>query len=347
MSLDIHTGIQTAIIIAIVIILISVWAGIRAIRQARRLPFFRTRRQQMVRGWRLLLWSLFLVIAALLLNYQAEPIIYRYFPPTGTLTQTPTITITPTITLTPTISLTPTITQTPSVTDTPTITPTPHVPLAIELQFESTVTPNPNAVFSDLVFSNGLDEDYRPLNPGEVFQNPVGHMYALFSYDNMAPGSQWTAIWYRGKNLVHYETLPWDGGSGGLGFTDWNPDPEEWLVGEYEVQIFVGQFFVVSGRFLVEGEPPTPVPTETFTPTTTSTGTPTSTRTPWPTATPIPSRTPRPTRTVTPVPTRTLTRTPYLSPTPTKTVTPWPTVTRTPVTPSITPWPTRTRTPTP
>jgi len=278
---------------------------------------------------------------------QAEPLIYRYFPPTATHTLTPTITITPSITLTPTISLTPTITLTPSITDTPTITPTPHIPLAIELKFESTITPNPVAVFSDLVFSNGLDEDYRPLNPNEVFQNPVGHMYALFSYDSMIPGSQWTALWYRGSNLVHYESLPWDGGSGGLGFTDWDPDPSEWIEGEYEVQIFVGTRWIVSGRFLVEGTPPTPEPSQTPTPTTTNTATPTSTRTPYPSATPIPTRTPRPTSTRTPIPTRTLTRTPYLSPTPTRTRTPWPTVTKTPVTPSITPWPTLTRTPTP
>jgi hypothetical protein len=310
MSFDIHSGVVTATIIAIITILLSIWIGIKSIRKGRNLPFFRMRRKQMVRGWRLIFWSATLIILVVFLNTKAEPLIYQFFPPTTTPTQTPTITATPSITLTPTISLTPTITQTPSVTDTPTITPTPHVPLAIELQFESTITPKPNAIFSDLVFTNGLDEDYRPLNPGTIFQNPVGHMYALFSYDNMVPGSQWTAIWYRGNKLVHYETLPWDGGSGGLGFTDWEPLPEEWLEGEYEVQIFVGTFWKISGRFVVEGEPPTPVPTETPTLTPTRTSTPTPTRTPWPTQTPIPSRTPRPSATSTQALTATLTRTP-------------------------------------
>jgi hypothetical protein len=157
-------------------------------------------------------------------------------------------------------------------------------------------------------------------------------MYAVFSYDGMIRGSQWTALWYRNGGLAHYETLPWNGDTGGLGYTDWQPDPSEWLPGTYVVQIFVGSIWKVSGTFTVEGEPPTPVPSNT------------PTRTPLPTFTPTLTRTLRPSRTPTPIPS---TRTPYVSPTRTTTPTPWPTLTRTPVTPSITPQQIRTRTPTP
>lgn len=335
MALDIHTGIQTAMIIAVFLVIFSIWRGIRLIRGARTLPFFRMRRIQMLRGWRSFIWALLLLGLVVLLRFQAEPVIYRFFPPTLTLTPTRTITLTPTITQTKTITLTPSLTLTPKESYTPTASPTPHIPLAIELEFESTSTPNPDAVFSQLTFTNGLDESYRPLNPGENFPNPVGHMYALFSYDKMVVGSQWTALWYRGDELVHYETIPWDGGSGGLGYTDWSPDPHEWYVGDYEVQLFVGTNWKRSGIFTVQGEPPSPIPSSTFTPSKTPTNTLTPSRTPFPTATPIPTKTPKPTQT------------PYKSPTATKSRTPWPTLTRTPVTPSITPWPTRTRLPTP
>ncbi|HLA97518.1 MAG TPA: hypothetical protein VJL34_03620 [Anaerolineales bacterium] len=332
MELDIRTAVQTALVILGFLILLFIWRGYVSIRTARQLPFFRMRRQRMVRGWRLIFAALILLIVAYLVNTRSEPLIYSYFPPTATSTQTPTITLTPTISLTPTITLSPTITLTPRVSNTPTITPTPFVPLAIEARFESTITPNPEAVFSALTFTDGLDALYRPLRPGTVFENPITHMYAIFSYDGMIKGSQWTALWYRDGELVHFETLPWDGETGGLGYTDWAPKPEEWLPGIYEVQIFVGLTWKVSGFFEVQGEPPTPLPTDT--PTTTST----------PTRTLTPTRTPRPTRTLTPIPP---TRTPYIRPTITPTRTPWPTLTRTPVTPSITPQPTRTRTPTP
>lgn len=323
MSLDIHTAIQTALVISLIALVLSVWYGIQSIRKARTLPFFRLRRETMTRGWRLLGWAVFWGILALLLNSQIEPLIYRFYPPTATFTNTPTITITPSITTSPTITLTPSITNTPLVSNTPSITPTPNLPVAVELLFESTITPNPEAIFSDLTFTDGLDEQYRPLQPGEIFQNPISHMYAVFSYDQMVVGSQWSALWYRNGELVHYETLPWNGGSGGLGYTDWEPDPSEWLPGEYEVQLFVGNVWRKSGQFMVEGEPPTPLPSPTFTASITPTYTHTPTRTPYPTATRPATSTPRPTVT------------PYMSPTPTIKPTAYPTLTRTP-TPTVT-----------
>lgn len=346
MQPDIRSAILTATIIALVAAAFSLWQGIRNIQKARQLPFFRMRRETSLRGWRLLGWAVFLPLLAYLLNNQFESMIYRFYPPTPTVTITPTVTLTPTISLTPTSTLTPTITLTPSVSDTPTITPTPFVPLAIQARFESTVTPNPQAIFSELQFTDGLDSLYRPINPGTEFQNPIDHMYAVFSYDGMVAGSQWSALWIRNGELVHFETKPWDGGTGGLGYTDWQPDPSEWHPGTYEVQLFAGLEFKRSGFFTVVGEPPTPRPTETSTATPTATRTPTPTRTLVPTSTQTPTRTPRPTATITIVPSPTRTRTPYLSPTTAPTITTWPTPTPYTPPPTITPQPTMTRIPT-
>ena len=316
-------------VISLIALVFSLWFGILSIRRARRLPFFRMRRETMVRGWRLLAWAVLWAILAYLLNSKAEPIIYGFYPPTATFTLTPTPSLSPTISLTPTITLSPTITLTPAVSNTPTVTSTPYMPLAVEALFQSTITPNVDAVFSKLTFTDGLDSLYRPLKPGEVFSNPISHMYAVFSYDRMVVGSQWSALWYRDGELVHYETIPWNGASGGLGYTDWAPDPSQWLPGTYEVQLFIGTIWKTSGQFVVEGEPPTAQPSPTSTATFTPTRTSTSTRTPRPTATPIPTPTPRPTLG------------PYMSPTPTIKPTPYPTLTRT-STPTIT----QTRTPT-
>jgi hypothetical protein len=75
----------------------------------------------------------------------------------------------------------------------------------------------------------------------------------------MAEGVQWTALWYREAELVHFETMVWerDWGSGGYGFTDWNPSPSEWLPGNYYVLIFVGHVPKRMGSFVVSGLPPT------------------------------------------------------------------------------------------
>jgi len=89
--------------------------------------------------------------------------------------------------------------------------------------------------------------------------------------------------------LVSYETKPWDGATGGSGYTDWNPPSSEWIPGIYSVQIFVGERFIVSGRFLVQGAAPTAASALSLTPT------PTTTFAVLATATPGPNRTSTPT----------------------------------------------------
>ena len=91
-------------------------------------------------------------------------------------------------------------------------------------------------------------------------------MCAVFTYDQMIPGSQWTALWYREGQLVYYDTIPWDGEVGGYGFTEWEAPPEEWLPGTYEVQIFVGLDWKRVDQFILEGDAPTVIPTVTLTP---------------------------------------------------------------------------------
>ena len=289
--MDIRAGIFTTILLAVLAALIFFRVGIRSIQSARKLTFYRLREKRMSSGWRLLAAGILLLLFAVWLGRFGEPVAYRYFPPSPTASLTPSITPIPSITLSPTITLTPTITNTPSVTDTPTITPTPYVPPAIEALFDSQVTPNPDAVFSPLQFST-VYENFECVAPSTTFVNPVREMWACFSYNNMLPGVQWTALWYRGNELVHYETLPWDGTTGGLGYSQWAPPPEMWQPGDYEVQIFVGDDWKVVGRFVVSGEPPTstpsitPVPSRTPTITRTPSATATSSRTPNPTSTP-------------------------------------------------------------
>ncbi len=293
MNLDIHTTVVVATWLAALGAALSLIGSVRAFRSARRLPFFRMRQQRLFQGWKLLGATVFLGLLALILPRYAEPAVYRVYKPSPTPTFTPSITPTPTITPTPSITPTPTITPTLSATYTPTPTPTPHVPLAILAKFKATVTPNPGATFSPLVFTQGLDlENYRPLHPGTTFENPVGHLYAVFSYDKMQNGVQWTAVWYREGEVVHYETKPWDGGSGGYGYTDWNPPPEAWKPGKYQVVLFVGEEWKTSGTFTVKGEPPTSTPAPTPTPTPRRSPTPTPTPTPTLTPTPTPTRTP-------------------------------------------------------
>lgn len=332
-NLDIHTAVVTAFLLALFGVLISLWLGIRSIRAGRKLLYYHKRQERMERGWRLIFLALILGGAAFFFNRFAEPTVYRFIEPSPTVTQTPTVTETPTITLTSTITLTPTITFTPA------ISPTPQLPEPIQVQITSVVTPNPNSVFSAIQFTQQLDENDFPVEVASEFQNPVGKLIGFYSYDQMVEGVQWSALWYRlaDNDLICYETLPWTGSTGGYGFTECEPSSDQWLPGEYEVQIFTGTVWQSSGNFTVVGDPPTPTATQTPTRTLTATPTitPTRTATQLPTATNTP--TPKATNTITPTRTATATPLPTRTPPPTSTMVPtrtpratdtlWPTLT--------------------
>jgi type VI secretion system secreted protein VgrG len=262
--MDIRAGIIAAVVLSIIGALWIFRSGVRALRSASKLTFYRIKRERERGGWFTLFAALLFLSFALWLSLYGEPIAYRYFPPSPTSSLTPTLTTVPTITLSPTITSTPTITFTPAITDTPPFTSTPFIPLAIEALFESVVTPNPNAAFSPLQFTLNCT-NFLNFEAAAVFQNPIRYMCAVFTYAEMIPGSQWTALWFRDGELVHYETIPWDGETGGYGFTEWEAPPEEFLPGNYEVQIFVGLEWKVVGQFLLQGDSPTSVPTVSVT----------------------------------------------------------------------------------
>ena len=304
MNLDIRTGVQTAFVLAILGVFLGLILGIRNIRSGQKLVYFQKRRKLILSGWRMILMAVVFGISAITLLRKAEPVAYRFFPPSPTITMTPTITITPSITLSPTITLTPSITFTPE------FSPTPEIPLPIIIQFSGVITPNPDSAYSQLQFSRNIDANNIPVNPVLEFNNPIIKLFGTFSFNNLLDGVQWTTLWIRlnDNELICYETKPWDGGSGGYGYTDCQPSSDDWQPGEYEVQMFIGEEWKVSGRFTVAGNPAKPSNTPSYTPTITPTRTITSTSTSTQTKTQTLTITPTNTRTITP--TRTITKTP-------------------------------------
>ena len=315
MNLDIQTTVRTIFIFLIIACVAMVLTAVRAFREAGRLRFFLKKRELLGRAWRFILFALLLAGFAALVITSVEPLAYRVFPPSPTVTLTPTVTQTSTITVTPTTTLTPTLTQTPE------FTATPIMPAVISQDFTSATTPNPNSRFSPPVFSRQIDKDYQPIDSGETFENPVETIFGTFSYESMITNSQWSALWFRDGELVSYESIPWNGSSGGFGYTESNLRPDQWLPGTYEVQIFVGETWKSTGTFTITGTPPTP----TITATATITSTPTSTLTPTGTLQPTVTPTPTQTRTITP----SATNTPLPTLTPTMTLTPNPSQTAT------------------
>lgn len=237
---------------------ISIFMAVKSIKAGHKLLFYQKRQLLIYHGWRLVLLALGLLLSGFLIFRFGEPLVYRYFPPSPTITLTPTITITPTVTNTPSMTYTPTITLTLSQTY------TPALPDFIQATIQTPVGPDASAIFSPLSFSDTTEDGVVTESLTE-FDLPVSTLFGGFSYDRMAVGVQWTAVWLYGEEIICSETKAWDYAPGGYGYTDCTRPVEAWLPGVYEVRIFVGQTWKVSGTFRILGEEPliSDIPTAT------------------------------------------------------------------------------------
>ncbi len=262
-NIDIETTFRLLLVLIAVAILAALVAAFRSIKAARALQFYRKRQDLIERGWRMVALTLILGAGALFLVRYGEPVAYRYFPPSPTITRTPTITTTPTITQTLRDTYTPTVTLTLQ------YTYTPYLPDVVQTAIKTPVGVDINAIFSPIEFSTQT-KDGVIINTTDIFDPPVSQLYAGYTYDRMSPGVQWTAVWLYEGQVVCYETEAWKWSTGGAGYSDacnkTLTSSAQWLPGEYEVQIFVGQTFKTSGQFTITGSKPTSTPSLTPTP---------------------------------------------------------------------------------
>ena len=90
--MDIRAGIIASIVLSVVGAFFVFRSGYRAWLSARRLTFYRIRRQRERAGLFTILVALLIFGFGVLLYLYGEPVAYRYFPPSPTITLTPTIT---------------------------------------------------------------------------------------------------------------------------------------------------------------------------------------------------------------------------------------------------------------
>ncbi|HNR01960.1 MAG TPA: hypothetical protein PKK59_05445 [Anaerolineaceae bacterium] len=258
MNIDVATTVKVILGLLAIFAVISIFMAVKSIKAGHKLLFYQKRQLLIYHGWRLVLLALGLLLSGFLIFRFGEPLVYRYFPPSPTITLTPTITITPTVTNTPSMTYTPTITLTLSQTY------TPALPDFIQATIQTPVGPDASAIFSPLSFSDTTEDGVVTESLTE-FDLPVSTLFGGFSYDRMAVGVQWTAVWLYGEEIICSETKAWDYAPGGYGYTDCTRPVEAWLPGVYEVRIFVGQTWKVSGTFRILGEEPliSDIPTAT------------------------------------------------------------------------------------
>ena len=261
MNIDIETTFNVILILLAIGIVTAVSVAVKSIVSAKKLEFYRKRQDLAEHGWRLIIFSILLAATGFFFYRFGQPIAYRYFPPSATITRTPTITTTPTITKTLVNTLTPTITLTLAQTY------TPGLPVVVQETHQTPIDSEGDSIFGPVSFSTEIDEGLL-VNTTDTFKLPITELYAGYQYDKMLPGLLWTAIWLHEGEIVCYESQIWENFTGGYYFSDYcskKITPDMWVPGNWEVQIFVGQTWKTSGRFMILSNEPTGMPSEAAT----------------------------------------------------------------------------------
>jgi len=239
---------------------LAIAGGIVILARARRLPYHQLRRQALLRGWRLVFFSAGLLLAAGLMELFRPPRLEQKALPTPTLTAslppTPSLTFTSAPSNTPSPSPGPTLS--PTRTLLPTLSPIPALPLPfITPPGTVAVTPLPEAVAANLRFS--VRDDCTVAVSRDRLDSKPMKIFAHFYYDNWLRGVQWSGVWYYDGQLLFVETLVWEDSTGGCGFTNYDNQGQPWPAGNYEVQIFISDRWLLSGSFSVNAAvTPTP-----------------------------------------------------------------------------------------
>ncbi len=108
---------------------------------------------------------------------------------------------------------------------------------------EPTVELNDNTKLTPLVFSTEIDEEYKSINPKEVFSVGRYTLFATFDYDGMADGMAWSWVWRHEGEVVEGGNELWAYGDDGPGYIYLNPE-EGFRAGKYSLEVWVnGELF--------------------------------------------------------------------------------------------------------
>ncbi len=172
-------------------------------------------------------------------------------PSAGAKLPVPTATIAPaavTAALPPTAPPTAAPSPTPNIspTETPVPAPTPAVtPAATAVAAVAADSP-----FSRLVTATGISDDFKPVNPGTVFNTDTKTVYLFFHYAGMQPGTPWQVEWRFNGSTVETGSDAWnaDYGSVGTAWVFYTPI-DGFEAGQYTVLLGVKHTTVATATF--------------------------------------------------------------------------------------------------
>lgn len=110
--------------------------------------------------------------------------------------------------------------------------------------------PSNEPSFTNLVFSDQVTQDGRPINPSAILSGGRTELYASFDYNNMQNGLTWGQVWTVNGQKVYEDESPWQDGPSGrktLAVASQTPIPD----GEIQLALTVKRQILAQGQVTI------------------------------------------------------------------------------------------------
>jgi hypothetical protein len=152
---------------------------------------------------------------------------------------------------------TPIATSTPRPTATepfiPTATPQATLPITLTRPLPSAVPPPGDARFEFWTLAQSVDENNQPVELTTDFPVGIERVYLFFRYNGLLPNVPWSILWYRDGELLGGGTRLWETEQPSGERHEFLEFGGGFPVGEYEVQVWLGDQLQIRASFSVVG----------------------------------------------------------------------------------------------
>ena len=103
--------------------------------------------------------------------------------------------------------------------------------------------------FGPITFATDINDRFEPVNPTRVFSETVKRVYAVFPFQGMRRGLNWTQVWYFNGLVFLRDQSTWEWGTAATSYVYTKPRG----AGTYRLELYVNDTLVASGSFVVQG----------------------------------------------------------------------------------------------
>jgi hypothetical protein len=110
---------------------------------------------------------------------------------------------------------------------------------------------SPQPVIADITFATEITENSEPVDPSGSFPPGPTRIYGVFEHANIAPGMEFSFMWYLDGEAVLGDKTLWEANPTGKTWVNID-HPDGLPTGEYDLQLLIDGEVLQTGSFVID-----------------------------------------------------------------------------------------------